>query len=386
MYICIVARGLPSERYKMNGIFEYDQARALSNWGIKIVYIALDLRSFRRWRRWGIQRKVQEGMIIYQVNIPVGAVPDKVLCYFGKKILSYVFKRIVQKEGKPDIIHAHFVQQAYMATVIKQRYRVPLIITEHSDDVNKQVIKKDIFYIAKQAYTIADAVLVVSEALKRRIQEQFKIDAKIISNIIDFSCFRYIERKQKDYFQFVSVGGLIPGKQMDLLIDSFHMAFQDDKKVYLKIFGEGTERVILEKKIELYNLSERVLLLGLQDRQNIFREMEKSDCFILLSKAETFGMAYVEAMATGLPVIATRCGGPEEFVNEQNGILVPINNSEAVVKAMIKMRDSAIKYDSRKISEYVIQKYSNNSIVTQLVEVYTKVGNNVFKNTKIEDV
>lgn len=126
--------------------------------------------------------------------------------------------------------------------------------------------------------------------------------------------------------------------------------------------------------------------MGLQDRQNIFGEMEKSDCFILLSKAETFGMAYVEAMATGLPVIATRCGGPEEFVNKQNGVLVPINNIEVVVKAMIKMRDSAIKYDSRKISEYIIQKYSNSNIVTRLVEVYTKVGNNVFKNTKIEDV
>ena len=62
-----------------------------------------------------------------------------------------------------------------------------------------------------------------------------------------------------------------------------------------------------------------------------------ADIFVLASRKETFGIVYVEAMAKGLPVIATKCGGPEEFVNKENGILVPVDNVEELSKAMLLM-------------------------------------------------
>ena len=72
MYTMFVARGYPTEKYKTYGIFEFDQAKALAQNGVKVVYAAIDLRSIRRWRRWGIYIRKIDGVEVYSINIPIG--------------------------------------------------------------------------------------------------------------------------------------------------------------------------------------------------------------------------------------------------------------------------------------------------------------------------
>lgn len=373
MYVCIVARGIPTLQYKMNGIFEYDQAKALAATGNKVVYLALDLRSVRRRRKWGITRLHQDGMIIYSINIPVGAVPNRLLCAVGKRALRLALKKVIEKEGKPDVIHAHFIQQAYMTAYIAEEYDIPFVTTEHSDDVNRENIASDIYAMADYAYKKATRVVAVSQALKRHLDSKFNIDCRVVSNIISFDCFQLIPFTKHEEFRFISVGGLVPGKRMDLLVESFHRAFADESSVELVIFGEGNERVKLEKVIADYGLQERVILKGLQTREAIYQEMKNCQCFVLASEAETFGVAYVEAMAAGLPVIATSCGGPEEFVDEENGILVSVNNVEELTDALQKMKNSIEQYNAEQISRRITLRYSNESIVEKLLLIYREI-------------
>lgn len=79
MNVLIIARGYPTNKYKMNGIFEFDQAKALVEAGHNVFYAAIDLRSLRRWRKWGIERKSIDGVNIYAINIPCGRIPKIVL-------------------------------------------------------------------------------------------------------------------------------------------------------------------------------------------------------------------------------------------------------------------------------------------------------------------
>lgn len=74
MYILIVARGYPSERYKMNGIFEFDQAKALAKAGHKVIYAAIDVRSIRHKRQWGFESFKKDGVQIEAINIPCGGI------------------------------------------------------------------------------------------------------------------------------------------------------------------------------------------------------------------------------------------------------------------------------------------------------------------------
>lgn len=370
MFVCIVARGIPSSKYRMNGIFEYDQAKALVAGGIRVVYIALDLRSLRRWRKWGIHRSEQDGMTIYRVNVPVGAVSDKMLCDIGRRKLVGMFGKVVKKDGKPDLLHAHFTHQAYMTTFVAEKYQIPLIVTEHSAEVNREAISKDIYDIAAYSYNKANLVISVSQALKKKLDDRFHIDCRVISNIINFDCFKLIPPEKSGDFRFISVGGLVPEKKMDLLIESFHLAFENQPDVSLVIFGEGPERKKLEEKIIRYNMQQQIFLKGLQTRESIYQEMRECRCFVLASETETFGVAYTEAMASGLPVIATKCGGPEEFVNDKNGLLIPVNDVQSLKAALVEMKENIAEYNSKDISDYILHKYSNESIVTQLVSVY----------------
>lgn len=373
MRVCIVARGIPSKQYRMNGIFEYDQAKVLARSGVKVIYIALDLRSFRRRRYWGIHRTEANNMVIYNVNIPIGAIPNNMLCFIGKHALVCAFKRIIRAEGRPDIIHAHFVQYAYMASFLKERYKIPLVVTEHSADVNQTHIRRSIYKIAQKAYRKADSVIAVSQPLEQQIFEKFGVKSCVISNIINFDCFQYTDRKTGDSFQFISVGGLVPDKGMDILIDGFYDAFGVRATERLVIFGEGSERVRLEEKIQNYGLENQICLMGLRDRNDIYTEMKKSNCFVLASMSETFGMAYVEALATGIPVIATKCGGPEEFVNESNGIIVSVGDASQISSALKKMRHSAEAYDGTAIAKEIRNKYSGERIVMQIMDIYEQL-------------
>src|SRR5690554_6885050 len=108
MKVLIIARGYPTVKYKMNGIFEFDQARALTKTGVDVVYAAIDMRSFRRWRKWGIEKKIIEGVKVYAINIPCGRIPKRILYGVGLSGLKYLYSKIVKEQGEPDVIHSHF--------------------------------------------------------------------------------------------------------------------------------------------------------------------------------------------------------------------------------------------------------------------------------------
>ena len=97
------------------------------------------------------------------------------------------------------------------------------------------------------------------------------------------------------------------------------------------------------------------------------------DAFVLASRRETFGVVYIEAMAAGLPVIATRCGGPEDFVTEENGILIPVDDAAALTDAMEHMMLHRREYDSASISADIRRKFAPETIAARLTDIYKTV-------------
>lgn len=373
MYTLFIARGYPTKKYKGNGIFEFDQAKAVASLGHKVVYAAVDIRSIRRWRKWGFEKKVIDGVEIYCINVPLGRVPRRILEKASIWGLKYLYKKILKEKGKPDILHAHFTELGHSASILKKEINIPLVITEHSSLINKSSIEESLYRKATIAYKNADALIAVSPAFANRIEENFNIKPIYVPNIVDTEIFNYAPKLRHDKFNFVSTGNLIHTKRMDLIIEAFNRAFYDNNNVTLTIFGEGPERLKLEEMINKYNLNDRVILKGMCPRSSIAERLSYSDCFVLASQSETFGVAYIEALAVGVPIIATRCGGPEGFVNEENGLLIPSNDIVALTDAMKYMYENSKNYNREKISKRTKSLFSPENVANLLLGVYESV-------------
>lgn len=373
MKVFVVSKGMPTEKYPLNGIFEFDQAKALARVGAEVTMLVIDFRSRSYKRKYGYFIYDKEGIHVVELSLPIG-IYRRVLPAL-QRLLVKTYKKAVKLYGKPDVIHAHFYSIAAIASVLRKKYDLPFVITEHSSKLNKNILEisgLDV-KLAKKAYQNADKIIAVSSALAKNLKDNFDVAADVIHNIVDVSKFQYTKRGQKQDFTFISVGNLIKLKRFDLLIAAFAEAFKEDNSVKLKIVGAGPEKDDLQSLVSQCNMSDRIMFLNEVGRDSLMHIYPESDAFVLASQSETFGVVYIEAMATGLPVIATDCGGPSDFVNERNGYLIPINDKKALVEALKKMRDNAFNFNALEISETSVRKFSPENIGNALSSLYKTI-------------
>ncbi len=385
MLTFILSRGIPTEQYPTNGVFEFDQACALQEAGCQVVFLALDLRSARRVRRWGFQSFTRNGVAVRVLSVPLGNLPKKIFYPIGSWALQKLYARAVKEFGKPDVLHAHFTDYGYLAAKLKETEQVPLVLTEHSSLVNQDKLPSDIEQAAKLAFARADKLIAVSPALAEKMREHSHRSVLWIPDMVDTELFAYTGEHEQmrtlweetelegGEFSFLSCGNLRKVKRMDVLIQAFARAFRDCPKVHLTICGQGEEEGNLRKLIYDLKMENRIELAGIRPREEIAQRLQQADCFVLASVSETFGVSYLEALSCGVPVIATRCGGPECFVNEHNGLMVEPDDVEGLASAMLTMYCNGGSYNRAAIAQEVRNHYSSQAVAARLMEQYEQL-------------
>lgn len=371
MYILVIARGYPTKRYGLNGIFEFEQAKALACAGNKVVLAAVDMRSIRRIRHWGFESSRVDSVQIESINVPCGRIPRRLRDLVSEFSLKLLYKKIEKKYGKPDIIHAHFIFNGYYAVRALQKTNIPIVLTEHYSGIYDVANDSYLCRLGQYTYPRCAKVIAVSPALSEMIEKHFNIETAIIPNVADTDCFRFIQKQKTNAtFLFVTVCNLTENKRVGLLVDAFCQAFSSTDDVRLSIIGEGPERKAIRDAISNNERKHQIILYGQQERMQVARYFDESDCFVLVSQKETFGLVCIEAMASGLPVIATKSGGPEYFVNSTNGILIPTDDQGALISALKYMYNNAPSYDHQLISQNANQGYSPTAIASRLANLY----------------
>lgn len=282
-------------------------------------------------------------------------------------------EKYIKKYGKPDIIHVHCgLYAGSVAEIIKGRYKIPYVITEHSSQVLNK--KMDAYHegLLKSAYDNADALISVGEKLKQSMGSYTKNSITVIPNIVNTSNFN-IKEITKDKFVFVSVSNLKKSKNVDLTIKAFAKNFKDNKNVILQIAGEGEEMAPLKELSRELGVEDQVIFHGRVERKDMPSLLQNSDCFVLPSQFETFGVAYIEALACGLPIITTKCGGPEDFYREDLGCMIEVGDEEALRKSMIYVMNNIENYDKKELSNYVKNKFSEGIVVNQIIKVFNNL-------------
>jgi glycosyltransferase involved in cell wall biosynthesis len=376
-----------SPRNKVHGSFFKEQFKALASSGEKITVAYNEIWPItlfgKTYEKRGINFNIEDELRTYRYK-DYNYFPKNPLMFksFNKR-MDKLYKEIVKKEGKVDIIHAHSAFWGGIAAAyISKKYNIPLVITEHSSlkyaKYCKESYKKYIF----ETYEKADVLIAVGNALKNELQEYVSRPVEVVFNMVDLGLFNIQgdsdeNLRDQEAFKFFSCGYLEEGKGMDYLIKAFTKAFKGEK-VTLRIGADGSLKPVLQKLIEDLNMDNQIKLLGALSREEVSKEMKACDVFALASEYETFGVVYIEALACGKPIIGTDNGGAEDIIREDNGIIAKKKDVEALAKALIKIKDNYGTYDKNKIREKTIFSYSEKVLVEKLKGVYKKVyeGNN----------
>ena len=140
----------------------------------------------------------------------------------------------------------------------------------------------------------------------------------------------------------------------------------------LRVVGDGPERPRLQQLAVDLGIADRVRWLGQLPRSSMAGVYRDCDAFVLPSRAETFGVAFIEALACGKPLIATRCGGPEDIVRAGNGLLVPVDDVDALAAALKRMRHESTKYPPEQLRQDFRTRFSVSAVVNDIEKWYSR--------------
>jgi glycosyltransferase involved in cell wall biosynthesis len=368
-----------TERYPLGGIFQYQQAVALHRAGFTVGVIGAGVITPRFLLRSYPYERFERatGIPVYRRYVR-RLIPHRwwsasraIRLY--RKLGLDLYARYVREHGRPDVVHAHNIRYAgYIADAIREAHGIPFVITEHSSEwktgTDAAVIESLKQVAARSARTTG-----VTQALANWIgQELSTTEIGVLPNIVDsaFLDFPLAPRTiVRGAPRFLSVGLLTENKNHASLIEAFAARFRGSLAT-LRIGGSGPQRATLERLIAKLDVGGQVTLLGHLSRANVLAEMQAANCFVLSSRYETFGVVLIEAMATGLPVISTRSQGPEELVNDSNGILVDRDDAPALGDAMTRMAERFGDYSPARLREDCRTRFGAEAFVKRAGDLY----------------
>jgi glycosyltransferase involved in cell wall biosynthesis len=294
------------------------------------------------------------------------------------------FIKATKLYGKPQIIHAHVTYPAgWIAMLLSQEFKVPYIIKECMGPFPFQK-RRFIDHKGKLTKWIHDPlkkaqqVIVMSRFLANLIKAHDLPVHKIIPYPVDerrFKSLPHIVRPALDRVSFFTLCSLSHEKGVDDLLHGIANAISEAPNIFFTIAGSGPIEYYKNLAISL-GISKHIEWLGPLTREEAIQNYDKSDAFIMLSHFDTFGMVYVEALAMGKPIIATRCGGPEDIVVDINGLLVDIGDIRAISSAIIQISRTHFKYDPVAIRADFMARFSRTKIINDIVKCYQEILRN----------
>ena len=379
MKICIIANGFPDKREPQWGCFERDQGLALKNAGHEVAIIYVDMRFRKYWRKIGLTHKSENGIEVFGYFLSPTKPINKLSKWLRNTLVSWMYDHVFgvmcKRWGTPDVIYAHYIFNIYYGAELKIKYNVPCVGIEHWSGLTQDKLSQNIFERGKFGYTHVDKLLVVSESLKMHIKRHFGKNSIVVYDMLgqEFISPKVSKRDVGNEFIFLAVGSLIHRKGFDVLISAFAKSNLALKRCRVVIVGDGPEKNRLVNLANVLGMSDNVSLVGRKTKEEIISIITGCHAFVLSSRAETFGVVCIEALSQGLPNIATVCGGPEEFITETNGLLIPVEDIDAMAEAMCKMYENYSQYDNVAITNECLSKFSPHVIASQLTEIFKEV-------------
>ncbi len=278
------------------------------------------------------------------------------------------------KKLEIDIVISFLISANFLAILASLFSKRRIIVSERSDPYhNCQSLI--LSHVRNLLYRFSSAIICQSKAAKTYFP--LKVQKKII--IIPNPILSDLPIKRNDYFEpiIITAARLHKDKRIDLLIRAFAKVTNECSDIILKIYGKGPQENELKNLVRQLSLCDRVKFMG----NHLRWHQESMNAYAYVTSSSFDGMcnSMIEAMATGIPCISTTSLGSaaaEIITNEENGLLIPANDMDALYKAMIKLIDDPnlrikLSNEGRKIKELL----NKDRICQQWIDVINKISN-----------
>lgn len=298
-------------------------------------------------------------------------------------VLTSKLVSVVKKE-QLDILHVHYAiphaSAAYMAKRILEAdgIKLPIVCTLHGTDIT--LLGKDASFEPVITFAIneSDAVTAVSESLKKDTLDHFKVNRtiEVISNFINLERYKNLIRSdiRREYAAddeplIIHVSNFRKVKRVQDVVKVF-AGIRTSKKAKLLLVGDGPERYNVEQMCREVGYCDDINFIGKSNQVEML--LANSDLFILPSETESFGLAALEAMAAGVPVISSNRGGlPEVNQHGFSGFLSDVGDIKSMVDYSLNVleSDESMALFSKQAKEQA-SKFDLISIIPQYLRLY----------------
>lgn len=384
MKVLVASHLYPSSFSLTSGSFVHNQVRFLSaHCSIRVVSPTPwfpSLPGFGRWSGYGRvkHREIRDGVEVKRPSYLT--LPRRMV--FGRAWRSHLAALRRATDSPPDLIHAHCAYPDGLAAVhYGERLGAPAVITVHGHDIRDLGGSTSPWRkLVVEALDRAALVIANGPDLYERMRELGISTHKmeIIPNGVDCEVFDsdFRRRPGERGWHLLYVGRFTEQKGVGVLLQAMAILRQkrDDVRLTLIGGGEKTGRAaVFYRQTEALGLRDCVEFFDELPWSQIPRYMNAADVFVLPSFYESFGLVLVEAMACGLPLVATRCGGPNNLVEQGTGLLVEVDDAEDLARGVEEVLKTYAHYDRRAIRRRAREKYDYRQVAARIYGVYKTV-------------
>jgi glycosyltransferase involved in cell wall biosynthesis len=347
--VLVLTTSYPSPGDPVRGIFVREYARAVAPWcDVCVVHLdrAHDVRGIE------LERREEEPPVV-RVRYPYRPTALSIARHF-----EAARRGLRAAPFRPDVIHAHFFLAAGPAVLLG---RAPVVATEHWSvflPEDPATLSPPMRRAARLALARAAAVTVPSEALARALP----VPALVVPNVVDTELFH--PDGEHEPLRLLSAGLFYEAKALDLLIDA--VARVPD--VRLDLVGDGDSRPELERLAR--RLGADVTFHGILPKPELAELMRRADLYVSASRYENNPVSLLEALASGLPLVATAVGGVPEIVGD-DGLLAPPGEPAALAERIEQAL--RIDFDRDDLARRAAERYGAGPIGRGLVDLYAQV-------------
>lgn len=248
---------------------------------------------------------------------------------------------LAQLSTSLDVLHVHYAiphaPAAFLARQMVRRAEAPALVTTlHGTDVLTLGVDPALQPVVRHAVAASDVVTAPTRYLRDEARKVFGTTPEVVGNFVDTERFAPPKKERRRHLTIVHNSSFRAIKRVDDVVRTFALVRKRVPESKLVLVGDGPERAGVEALARELQVAEHVTFSGAQSE--VVPLLHQADVFLLPSQLESFGLAALEAMACGVPVVASRTGGlPELIADGETGFLAPPSDVEAMAERCVQL-------------------------------------------------